>query len=167
MADPLTLAVVGAVALTEGVKFLYTQAGEALKARRESRKSEVDLNPPEVFEQTPRRARPDLDAVERLEQELRELRSAFDGVDEIDTADPDTLGRIEGLRRALEAVYHVPFVFRGEARAHGEADVDEVLGYVAGLRARKVLGGSVTGSVRAGRVATGAHAIGVEIDEIG
>ena len=37
MADPLTLAAVGAVALTEGIKFLYGQAGETLKRWRESK----------------------------------------------------------------------------------------------------------------------------------
>ncbi|MFD0200395.1 MULTISPECIES: hypothetical protein [Saccharothrix] len=178
MADPLTLAVVGAVALTEGVQFLYAQAGEALEARRESRKSEVELDPPDVFEKAPCRARVDLAAVGRLERDLRELRSAFAevhaGVDEIDAGDLDTLERVEALRRALETVYHAPFTFRGEparaaavATAHGEVDVDEVLGHVAGLRARKVLGGSVTGSLRAGRVAGGARAVGVEVDRIG
>lgn len=183
MADPLTLAAVGAVALTEGVKFLYSQAGEALKAWREMRKSnsasvDVEIDPPDAFEQAPRRAEIDFNAVERLERELRELRAAFAevyaGLDEIDENDPSTLERIEGLRRAMEAVYHQPFVFRrepalapGDPVAKGEVDVDEVLGYVAGLRARKVLGGSVTGVVRAGRVEGDGRLVGVEIDEIG
>ena len=35
MADPFTLGAVGAVVLTEGIKFLYGQAGEALKRWRE------------------------------------------------------------------------------------------------------------------------------------
>jgi hypothetical protein len=37
--DPITLAALGAVALSEGVKFLYGQAGELLKRRREQRAS--------------------------------------------------------------------------------------------------------------------------------
>ena len=35
MVDPLTLSTIGAVALTEGIKFLYEQAGEVLKRWRE------------------------------------------------------------------------------------------------------------------------------------
>ena len=35
MSDVLSLAAMSAVALTEGLKFLYNQAGELLKARRE------------------------------------------------------------------------------------------------------------------------------------
>ena len=35
VADPFTLAAVGAVAITEGIKFLYGQAGEVLKRWRE------------------------------------------------------------------------------------------------------------------------------------
>ena len=31
MADPFTLAAVGAVAITEGIKFLYGQAGDVIK----------------------------------------------------------------------------------------------------------------------------------------
>ncbi|WP_433303598.1 hypothetical protein ACQP2F_12450 [Actinoplanes sp. CA-030573] len=179
MADPLTLAAVGALALTEGVKFLYSQAGEALKAWRESRRSgrtstEVEIKAPDVFAQAPSRAEIDFEAVERLERELREFRAAFadvhDDIDEIDEKDAATLERVEGLRRAMEAIYHQPLVFKrepGSAAARGEVDVDEVLGYAAGLRARKVLGGTVTGIVRAGRVEREGRVVGVEIDEVG
>jgi len=42
-----------------------------------------------------------------------------------------------------------------------------VLGYVAGLRARRIIGGSVTGRVTAKRVGPGGQAIGLEVDTIG
>ena len=35
MSEPLTLTGVGVVVLTEGIKFLYAQAGESLKRWRE------------------------------------------------------------------------------------------------------------------------------------
>jgi hypothetical protein len=181
--DPLTLAAVGALVLTEGVTFLYTQAGEALKAWRESKKStrvrtEVVIDPPSAFAQAPRQAEIDFDAVSRLERELQEFRAAFAavhaGLEEIDEQDTATLERIEGLRRAVEAIYHQPFVFRqeppkaaGSPTARGEADVDEVLGYAAGLRARRVLGGSAIGNIRVRRVEGEGKAVGLEIDEIG
>jgi hypothetical protein len=45
--------------------------------------------------------------------------------------------------------------------------VDEVLGYVAGLRARRIVGGSVTGRVTAKLVGAGGQAIGLDVDTIG
>src|SRR4029453_12668768 len=47
MADPLTLAAVGALALAEGIKFLYGQAGEVLKRWRE-RKATAATGPTPV-----------------------------------------------------------------------------------------------------------------------
>ncbi|GIH20925.1 hypothetical protein [Rugosimonospora africana] len=184
MSDPLTLASVGAVALTEGIKFLYAQAGEAIKAWRTRRNSnepsaEVELAAPDAaFDHAPRQARIDFAVVGGLEQDLRDLRAALadlnDGIEEVDPHDHATLERVDGLRRLLEAVYGERFVFRGEpavsssaAIVKGEAVVEDVRGYVAGLRARKILGGAVAGHVRAGRVETGGRAVGVEVDSVG
>ena len=56
VSDPLTLAAVGAVALTEGIKFLYGQAGEALKrwrARQQAASAEAPVAvelPADAFE---------------------------------------------------------------------------------------------------------------------
>ncbi|MET8154396.1 hypothetical protein ACIBSW_35575 [Actinoplanes sp. NPDC049668] len=120
------------------------------------------------------RAEIDFDAVGRLERELREFRAAFadvhDDIDKIDASDAAALERIEGLRRAMEAVYHQPLVFKqepGSPVARGKVGVDEVLGYVAGLRARKVLGGTVIGTVRAKRIERDGRAVGLEVDETG
>ena len=43
MADPITLTLVGTVVLTEGIKFLYGQAGELIKRWRE-RKDAADAS---------------------------------------------------------------------------------------------------------------------------
>src|SRR5690349_16387636 len=103
MADPFTLTAVGAVALTEGIKFLYGQAGEALKRWRERKAAgkSADVEPADV--QLPSDAfagqleRPQLhfDAVGRLEQELRDLRAAVadyaQGIDEVDPNNEELL----------------------------------------------------------------------------
>lgn len=120
----------------------------------------------------------DFSVVAGLEQEIRDLRVALadlsDGVDEVDPHDQGTLECVDGLRRVLEAIYGQPIVFHGEIYptpdsvvVEGTVVVDEVRGFVAGLRARKVLGGSLTGRTEAKRVESGGTAVGVEIDSVG
>lgn len=118
-----------------------------------------------------------LDAVGRLEQELRDLRAAVadyaQGVDEVDPSNHELLQTADALRQAMEAVYGQRITFAGEPRqpsgplVAGEANVDEVLGYVAGLRARRIIGGSVTGRVTAKRVGPGGQAVGLDAGTIG
>jgi hypothetical protein len=175
MADPLTLAAVGAVALTEGIKFLYQQAGEALKRWRERKAAgksaaveSVEVQLPSIaFAGELERPQLHLEAVEQLEQDLRDLRAVVaDYAQGIDKVDPGT----EQLLQAMEAVYRQRITFRGEPRspsgplAVGEANLDEVHGYVAGLRAREIISGSATGRVTAKRVEAGGQAIGVDLD---
>jgi hypothetical protein len=197
MADPVTLAAVGAIALTEGIKFLYGQAGEALKHWQERKKAraaaaaeagatveaaaavepvQVAL-PAAAFEGQLKDPRLHLEAVERLEQDLRDLRAAVadyaQGIDEVDPKDEHLLTKVDALRQAMEAVYGQRIAFKGEPgppSGHavvGEARVGEVLGYVAGLRARRIIGGSVVGRVQADRVGPGGEAVGLEVDTIG
>jgi len=185
MADPLTLTAVGAVALTEGIKFLYGQAGDALKrlrARKAEGKSataepvEVQL-PSDAFAGQLERPQLQLEVVERLEQELRDLRAAVgdyaQGIDEVDTSNDELLQTVDALRGAVEAVYGQRITFKGEPRpasgplAIGEANVDEVLGTVVGLRARRIIGGSAVGRVTVKRVESGGQAIGLDVGTIG
>jgi hypothetical protein len=186
MADPLTLAAVGAVALTEGIKFLYGQAGEALKRWRESKAAkaaapavtepvQVEL-PAGAFEGQLQQPRLDLAAVARLEPDLRQLRAAVadyaQGIDEVDPNDERLREIVDSLRRAMEAVYGQRLTFKGEpgppsgAEIVGEAKVDEVLGYVAGLRAKRIIAGSATGRVEAGKVDREGQAVGLEVDTV-
>jgi hypothetical protein len=120
MVEPFSLTAVGVLALTEGVKFLYAQAGELLKYRRD-RKQAPELRPPAgalagSVEPVP----PDDERLERLETEVREGRKALsdyvDGVDPIDPADPELGRRVDDLRRALEAIYGQRITFKGETR---------------------------------------------------
>jgi hypothetical protein len=186
MADPLTLAAVGALALTEGVKFLYGQAGEVLKRWRERKAAgerpggsapvQVVL-PADAFDGQLNEPRLHFEAVERLERDLWDLWEAVagyaQGLREVDSGDRRLLELVDGLRQALEAVYGQRLTFKGEARPAsgpvvvGEAKVGEVSGYVAGLRARRVLGGEVVGRAEAGDVGPGGQVIGAEVDTIG
>jgi hypothetical protein len=183
MGDPLTIGVVGAAALTEGIGFLYGQAGEALKRWRERKAAKeavkvepVDVELPAVFQGYLDEPRLDLEAVERLEPDLRDLRAAVaeyaQGIDELDPRDRELLETVDALRRAMEAVYRQRLVFKGEptspedVQAVGEAKVEEVLGYVAGLRARRIIG-SARGRVEVGKVGPGGQAVGLEADTIG
>jgi hypothetical protein len=185
MADPFTLTAVGAVVLTEGIKFLYGQAGDALKRWRERKAAgksagvePVDVQlPSEAFAGQLERPQLHFDAVERLEQELRDLRTAVadyaDGIDPVNPKNEELLQTTDALRQAMEAVYGQRITFAGEPRppsgplVAGEANVDQVHGYVAGLRARKIVGGTAKGVIRSTFVARGAEAVGLEVGTIG
>ncbi|MFD3504436.1 hypothetical protein [Streptomyces sp. NPDC058678] len=176
MPDPITLVAIGAAALSEGVKFLYGQAGEVLKQRRERKAKAVEL-PADLFETPSGALQLDLVRAGELEAELRELRRALSeygqGVDEIDLQDAPTIEQVDALRRTLEAVYGQPIVFMGESRQKSaidvtsEASVKEVRGYVAAIRARAIRSGSLEASVRADSVEQGGQAIGLDVGEIG
>ncbi|MFF9978888.1 hypothetical protein [Streptomyces erythrochromogenes] len=170
--DPITLAGITAVALNEGVRFLYDQAGEVLRNFRERRAVTTSL-PAELFEEAPGELVADPERVAALEPELRLLRRDLgeyaQGVDPVDPRDAEVLALVDGLRRTLEAVYGAPIVFRGESqpedgpRIRGGVEVKEVRGYVAGIRARTAASGDLTGSVRADSVEEGGRAVGVDL----
>lgn len=185
MADPFTLAAIGAVALTEGIKFLYRQAGDALQrwqqrkdANRAGGTEPVDARLPEAaFEGRLEHPQVHFDAVQRLEPALLDLRHAIaeyaDGTYKVDPGDQRVLQAVDGLRQAMEAIYGQRITFRGEPRpasgpvAAGEVKVDHVLGYVAGLRARDIISGSATGRVEAGTVHPGGTAVGLDVGTVG
>ena len=48
MVDPLSLSAIGAVALTEGIKFLYEQAGEVLKRWRDRKDAGAKAAPAQL-----------------------------------------------------------------------------------------------------------------------
>jgi len=77
------------------------------------------------------------------------------------------------MRRSLEVILGQRITFKGEAReasgplVAGEADIDEVVGYAAAVRAKDVTGtgGELRGRLAARRV-TG-QAVGVDIENVG
>jgi hypothetical protein len=185
MSDPISMGALGGVVLTEGIKFLYKQAGEILKGWRERRaaagRKSAESAPaqPDIVESPLLEGRlsadkVDYQAVERLEIQLREVRQELsgyaDGIDPVDTADKSLLAKVDALRQMLEAVYQQRITFKGEHRpagptVEGRIDVEQVAGYVAGVRARAIAGGKVSGEVKAKTVE--GEAAGVDADRIG
>jgi len=183
MADPFTAAAIGGVVLTEGIKFLYKQAGEVLKRWRERRDTggvpaeSATLRPPEgLLEGTVEPVEPKDDQAERLEQELRETRRLLaDYAEGIETPKPGdhlVVEQADALRRLLEAAYGQRITFKGEQRppsgplVTGEIDVKEVAGDAAAVRAKVISSGEVRGTAKADRVEQGGKLTGVEADRI-
>lgn len=189
MVDPLTITAIGAVVITEGIKFLYGQAGEILKRWRERKDAEkdasiqlndtepIDVKLPPIFEGQLSAPHIHFDAVERVEEQLRGLRKDLseyaDGIELVDITNENVLQRIDALRQLLEAVYQQRITFKGEQRppsglvVEGRIDVEEVAGYAAAVRARQIVSGSVRVDAKARRVEPGGHFIGVDTDSIG
>src|SRR5437764_3576134 len=111
MLDPVSLSALGAVALTEGIKFLYEQAGEVLKRWRERKDAANDTTKelpkaepvavtlPPVFEGQLVNPQIHYDVVEKLEKQLREVKTNLSGYadesDKVDTTDKALLQQID------------------------------------------------------------------------
>src|SRR5262245_38772260 len=96
MVEPLTLAVVSSAVVTEGIKFLYGQAAEAIKRWRERRDAAptvaASAPPPPVFGNTLQPLEIHLERVATLEPQLLSLRRALadvaDGLQTLSSDDP-------------------------------------------------------------------------------
>jgi hypothetical protein len=183
--DPLTLTVVATCVVTEGIKFLYGQAAEAVKRWRESPKdagasktAQAKVTPPpQIFDGPLEPLEFHLGQVEQLEKELLTLRSALadqaDGLASVHADDRALLETIDAFRQAMEAVYQQRLTFVGEQRpqsgpvVEGTIDVAVIAGTAAAVRARLIASGKVVGRVEADRVETGASAYGVDVDTVG
>jgi len=132
--------------LSEGVKFLYQQAGEILfawRARRRDRDAPIPRVLPAPTSLTVVKARPlpdpsnneVVDALQELKDLLEPIRA---GVIDIDSATAREV--IERSREVIEAVLRTPVTFAGESpRPLRVSDVavvvERVSGRVTGLRA--------------------------------
>src|SRR5215213_5523723 len=163
MVEPITLASVGSVALTKGIKFLYAQSGEVLKRWRERRETvesgtsslddtaRIDAKLPNVFEGQLSEPEIHFDVVKRLGQELQETRRSLsdyaDDIEKVDNNDQELLAKTDALRRLLEAILQERITLKGEQRppsgpvVEGHIDVEEVAGYAAAVRAGRIAGG--------------------------
>jgi hypothetical protein len=149
MIEPISLGAIGAFALTEGVKFLYAQAGELLKHWREHKDQPQQGPGPELrapadlIEGAVNPSLPNLERLERLEGEIRELRRSVadyaDGVEEVDPGDVALLKRLDELRQTIEVVYGQRITFKGETREpSGPLVENEVLATEARIRKSSV-----------------------------
>lgn len=126
MADPFSAAALVGVVLTEGIKFLYRQAGEVLKRWRERRETggtsveDARLHPPEgLLEGTVEPVEPQDDQADGLEEELRQARRLLadyaEGIEVPRPGDHLVAEQADALRRLLEAVYGQRITFRGSS----------------------------------------------------
>ena len=135
MSDGFTFAALGGVAAAEGIKFLYEQAAELLKAWRERRKHTPgdEGEPPEL--PVPIIGSPALDGqqaqhpadaalVADYYQALITLSGALSpyaqGLADIESGGTALANQAERLRAVLEEIYHQRFTFRGEQREPSE-----------------------------------------------
>lgn len=184
MADPLSWGVLGALVAAEGVKFLYGQATEVLKRRREckaGREAEAEAPVPvpadAPLEGTLEPLRVDFDALEGFHDEIKTLRSVLadyaDGLVDPEPGDQELAVAANGLRQALEVVYGQRITFRGEDREPSgpvvisRVEADTVAGDLAGLRARLVSSGRVDATAVVKQVLPGGKVTGAEFDSIG
>lgn len=144
MADPLSFQVLGATAATEGIKFLYGQATEVIRAWRAHRKGgeqplEVPIVDASVLDSQPARATVDQAVLARAHSTMLELWQQLapyaQGLESVEGADPGLARAAGELRALLEAAYGQRFTFRGEGRepTGTRVLVEQVLGTVAGL----------------------------------
>jgi len=145
--DPLSA--FAAAALTQGVKFLYRQAGEFLSAWRARRPPRALDAPDGVTVTRPRPlADPPGEATVQLLEQLQALVEPIQS-GKIDAASPAARATIEQLRDVVEAALQAPVRFAGEPpRPLKISDIhvvaERVTGRAAGLRAdlAKLPGGS-------------------------
>jgi hypothetical protein len=195
MADPETttlIAVAGTYGLsffTETVKFLYGQATEVLKTRRE-RKKAGESQPgqeqqvtavttkelPDIFEGHLGPLQVDFEALEPVADELISLRKEIadyaEGIKDIDPEDRDMVAKVAAIRELLEVIYSQRITFKGEQRepsgplVRGSVKVKELAGDATGVQSRLVTGGTVIGQAEAEKVSSGGRLVGVEANII-
>jgi hypothetical protein len=160
MVDPLTVAALGSAALVEGIRFLYDQAGELLKRRREVASRQEDAGQPmmgRVQAEVPAalgggrlEVDADLRVVARNERRMAELQrrlANYADASDIDQGDGELLPTMLELRDLVEEAIGRHLTFSVE-------------------RDRPPTGNLLAvGHVRAGRVRD-AEATGIDVDEL-
>jgi len=187
MVEPFTLTALGAVAATEGIKFLYGQASEVLKRWRERKAGDeaaaatpIAVNPvasEKLLAGKLEEPRVDFDALERLHEGIRdaakELSDYAGGLEDPDPDDEQLARTLDTLRRALEVVYRQRITFKGEDRPPSGpaviagAQVDEVEGRLTNLRARRIAGGNVDARLEVKKIEKSGEVTNLDVDTIG
>lgn len=184
MPEPITLAFVGGAALTEGIKFLYGQASEALKRWREHKEAAKTLaavpatsDVPAIFAGDMKPLQFHLDKVGELEPQilsaLPALSNYASGLMPVTTDNTPLLEQTDALRRLMEIVFQYRLTLQGEKRdasgphAYGEADIENVRGHVAALKIGTLNSGTAEGHLKVKNVEAGSQAFGTEIDSMG
>lgn len=186
MADAFSLGAIGAFALTEGIKFLYEQAKDVITRWREARaardkgaeggKVELPGGGGEAIKGRLEPAAVDLDVVEEHAEALTALRRALieyaDEGREVRPGDPGVVETVEALRGVLQLIYGQTITFAGEAgppsgtRIDASVEAKSVSGYLAGVRARGLIGGDteIRSRMSVDRVEAEGTAVAVDLD---
>jgi hypothetical protein len=118
MIEPFSLGALGAIALTDGIKFLYAQAGEILKRRRERTATPVPA--PGLLEGELAPLQLDLTEGDERTAELRHLRRRLtdiaDDIEPAEETDAEVVRATLALREAIESIVGQRITFRGEQR---------------------------------------------------
>ena len=194
MVDPgtLTLAAVGTVALTEGIKFLYGQAGDLLKRWRDRKQKaaqkankqeespeEIKISLPAAFDgQFSFNPKINFSAIQGTEEELNKLHNDLSkyaiGTSQIDTANSYLLEKVDRLRELLESIYQQHITFEGENRppsgspiVTGQIKAKEIDGKVKVVELMHVESGKISGSADADRIGPEADVTVVRVNTVG
>jgi len=178
----LTLASIGGVALSEGIKFLYAEAGELLKRWWDQKKSgdvtpiqvAVSVELPAAFAGHLHDPKADLGLVAQNEERLEDLTSGLslyaNGTKTIELSDTRLLKRVDELRNLLEDVLGQHITFAGESRptsgsplVRGAVTVDVVKGEAGGVKTDTIRG-IIEGIAKAREVTETGSFFGVKID---
>lgn len=191
MTDPATISLigVGAVAINEGIKFLYGQAGDLLKRWRERKDKKAESSdkdvteavnlelPPTIFAGQLKNPRIHFDVLNASAKQLGDLRQKLvpyiDGTEDRDPHSPELQMELDQLRKLVESVYGQHITFKGESRAPSgtvittRVDAGTVEGNASALTAREIQSGAkIDATATAKEVKAGGSLKGVEADVI-
>jgi hypothetical protein len=185
MPDPLTLSVIGATGLQEGIKFLYAQASDLLQRRRDRKDvagdaPAVELRLPVSLGGGTIEANPDFDVVAQNQARLTELRSRLvnvaDDLVDVDASDTTLLHDVSELRDLLEDVFGKYLTFTAETDrppsgapiASGRVRAEELRNADAtGIEVQEITGGTARGEVDVDVASEGSRVVGGRFGRIG
>ena len=187
MVDPFSIGAVAGLALTEGIKFLYNQAGEILKRRAErkaaAKAGEAPPAEPIAVEETPEAftgtlspLRIDDKAADEQAQNLKDFRRTVEdhALGDAADADPGVIRATLALRDAIEDIVGQRITFAGEERepsgtpvATGRLTAATIRGRATGLEVGEMTGGRAEGELKADEIAEGADAAGARVTKLG
>ena len=188
MPEPITLTTVGIVALTQGVKFLYSQAGEFLAQWRRRKEASATPEtkevstmpvPPNVFDGPLALNDADLSILDDVGKDMltakKELANVVDGSSDVDLADQAFLRNVQLLRWSMEQVLGHRVTFIGEDRdptgspiVRGEVDVDLLeRSEATGADVDEMVEGTVEGTAHVGTASDNSKVTGARVGTVG
>jgi len=166
--DPLSAAALGAAVLTQGIRFLYEQAEELLRRRRDRKQATAAAGPVEIppAEEAGQvlagqltTSPVDEQALDQHADQLAKLWGLLapyaTGLKPVDPADRQLVEQVEAARRLLEQIYRQHITFTGEQRPATGTPLDVQRVGDAGRYAARVIasgersvatGGNIVGS---------------------